>query len=697
MSARLRSTQKPGPLQIAAILLLALAILCVVLALRASSNAADSYGPQAIAVVGNRVWLADERSLLITDEAGRLEEEKGFAALGINNISSIVPAGEAGVLVASRGSTSLKLLDARQAQSIREIKLAFPSDLQDPAHTALWLAVRPTGANGHFDLAVATGGNHTVVRFAHDGRFLARTKEGLYRFTNGIWFDQGSLWTTDTNRYVLRKLDPETLTQREELSLSGLGRQRYLGAGIASHGTANAAGQAPFATLIRLQSGMTIGRIVDVFADASEAAYPLPNEAEPMDIAWKGGELLAIDGATHRVARFNAQRQRLGDFGAPALQARFKASAKARALSEQMHTIWLVLAGVLLTFGLLLLLVQQRRGQTPGVVQPALPMPDKRAIRKLALSVFWPILVPLIILATLEIPPVTNAFNTAINEQLEQENLLPLAIFPAMLVLGLLLAVKQYTLVRRAIKDPAYEALFNYAALNWLNASMRWRNDMLIDEVPQEIAVVVRPRRGFLMLTNQRVLFYRQGVRAGSFDAGWPRTEITTAGIEDPEQLRGWRKRLQRYLGTQVVLYEEGSAISTLRLSHVVVARRMVERLNTEKNNPQPSAPSIAEIPHTSPHSSSPREYGPPAQQVIASLLIPGLGLWMQRRNGSALIYFFAAMVMIAFVIGPIVWALTTRHTDVSATRIQHAALSWLSIAVFCAGDTWLGRSKTLR
>lgn len=356
------------------VLLLAVVLLCVFMSIRASNDSAHSLGPQALGVVGHEVWIADERGLLVTDSQGEIRWQRAHATLGVKSISTIVAVDNERVLIASRDDNRLKLVSVADAHLLRDIPLQFPADLVNGARHVLWIATRPMGDAGNFEIAVATGGDHTVLRFSDEGIFLARTKKGLYRFTNGIWFADGGWWTTDTNRFYLRKLDPETLKQTEEIQLSDHLPQSFLGQAVASHGAATTNGGPPLATVGRFQNNMINGRVVDIFQDASEREYPLPDAAEPMDLGWLDNELLVVEGSAGTVLHFNQTRQTLGEFGGKDLHERFAQSRHNRVSGKHAHFMWLFAAVLSFLAALSLLLLARRMTAMEREAQPALPI-----------------------------------------------------------------------------------------------------------------------------------------------------------------------------------------------------------------------------------------------------------------------------------------------------------------------------------
>jgi hypothetical protein len=185
-----------------------------------------------------------------------------------------VPAPAGQVLLSSRGDRDWQLVDRASLVRLRTIRPQWPADIAKLPLRAVHLAVSP-----HGDIAAATGGGHTVLLFDREGRLLARTPQDTYRFTNGLWWSPEGWWTTDTNRFVLRLLDANTLAVKRDMQLARSPVDHpYLGEAIASQGQPiPGTTQRPLATLSRLGSLMETGHLVDVFPDGSQLARdPFP-------------------------------------------------------------------------------------------------------------------------------------------------------------------------------------------------------------------------------------------------------------------------------------------------------------------------------------------------------------------------------------------------------------------------------------
>lgn len=651
------------------------------MSIRASNDAAHSLGPQALGVVGHEVWIADERGLLATDSQGEIRWQRAHAELGVKGVSTILAVDHDRVLIASRDDALLKLVSAADARLLRDIPLQFPADMANRASHVLWMATRPVGDAGNFEIAVATGGDHMVLRFSDEGKFLARTKEGLYRFTNGIWFADGGWWTTDTNRFYLRKLDPETLAQTEEIRLSDDQPQRFLGEAVASHGEAAGNGAQPLATICRFQGNMINGRVVDVFQDASERDYPLPGDAEPMDLGWLDNQLLVLEGSTGTVLHFNPMRQALGEFGGDRLHERFEESRQPRASGKRAHFIWLLAALLCFLLAVAFLVLARRTTDVERVAQPALPVPDIATVLRLAIIAAWPqlLLLTMPVMMRLFAHDLPNWFPLLFRKT----HNMPLA-WSFWIVAVAMFGVWSARRVSRQMRDPKFEPLHNYFALRWLHTSRDWRMAVRQGETPREVIACRGPKAGILLLTSERLIFFRRGISTAAPDASWERSKIVGAKFDESDGAQGWRRLKRLIVGPHLAVDLRDGTRMVFRIAPVCTARRMAALIDGVPAPQGKSSMSHAAIGKS--------EVGTVHLQVLAAALLPGLGQWMQRRNARALAFFIYAMIIFVFLMLPVAWALVARFTDVSRNTINAALLIWIALCTISATETWMMR-----
>src|SRR5437763_1240676 len=272
---------------VAAVLLL-LALVGIALTLAANHKWVGIQGPGALqAVADDTVWVGVDDELWVLDRQGRRTGVRNVRDLGFSeSISNIVLAPGNEALLTSRGDRDWQVVSRFSLARVRSIRPQWPEDIAKLPLNAVHLAISPDG-----DIAAATGGGHTVLLFDRDGRLLARTPPDTYRFTNGLWWPPEGWWTTDTNRFALRLLDPRTLQVRRTVQLAAEpGGTPFLGEAIASRGNPKPGGtQRPLATVSRLGTLMEPGHAVDVFPDGSQVLFNLDTLTSLRDMTWFDG------------------------------------------------------------------------------------------------------------------------------------------------------------------------------------------------------------------------------------------------------------------------------------------------------------------------------------------------------------------------------------------------------------------------
>lgn len=667
-----------------AVVLLAFAIVAAFLSFRAGEAASGPHGPQALAVGGGKVWIADGESLLVSDRDGHVLQEYPFAKLGVESIGSINAVDDERMLIATRGNLTLRLLDG-EGRLLRTIPLHFPGGLDKQASHTLWFAGTPVDGEGHFRIAVATGGNHAVALFDDEGRFLAQTAEHLYRYTNGIWYANEGWWTTDTNRYILRRLALNTLEQTEQIRLDRDNAQRYLGAAVASRGAPGKLGQ-PLGTVFRLQAGMTVGRVVDVFSDGREIEYPLPVNAEPMDMVWLGNELLVADGRSTTIQRFNAAREALGEFGDFSLRQRFRKTAERRAAAEEWHMNWLYGASGCLIAALICVVLARRTPKELREAHPALPVPGWRTQLRLA--------APSIVasVAFLGFAAVLGVYAAPLIEWAKHQHVFPPAILIAVMQIAMVspfiaFLVWSIRQARRKSKLPEFEPLYNLGALVWLNDNRMWRELCWEGEHPVEVIQTFVPDFGYLLLTNQRLLHFRQG-SSPQPDAAWERANVLSAEFSEdaPTAIRKWGSGKWVAFAYLTIDTGEGGAVIYRVISRCTAARICAQLGGSPIDTPI----ALREQQRTG-------EFSKPWMQILCAALVPGLGQWMQRRNTAALIFFLIAAAVFTFMIFPLAMVLISGSADVCPSIERKYAFAWGYLSLAASIDAWLMAGRDIQ
>lgn len=218
-----------------------------------------------------------------------------------------------------RDDPTVYLMDPATAKVTGFLRPQWPEDIAEHGGRAISLAFHADGR-----MAIATGGGHLVALFDPGGRFVARTDKGTYRYTNGLWWIGDALWTTDTNRFMLKRLDPGSLGVVESVTLPSADGARFLGPA-----RRHPAPGPTMAALVRYQGDMTVGRVVVLSRAGIET--PLGTELfAPRDLEWLGSDVLATDGRSRSVLRWSADGIPREPFGDTALRERF-----ARGLAER--------------------------------------------------------------------------------------------------------------------------------------------------------------------------------------------------------------------------------------------------------------------------------------------------------------------------------------------------------------------------
>src|SRR4051812_26075288 len=333
----------------AVLLLLALAAIAATLA--ANRKWESIQGPGALqAMADDTVWVGVDEELWILDRQGHRTGVRNVRDLGLTEaISNIVLAPGNEALLTTREGREWQVVSRFSAARVRTVRPQWPEDIARLPLNALHLAMSPDG-----DIAVATGGGHTVLLFDRDGRLLARTPADAYRFTNGLWWSPEGWWTTDTNRFALRLLDPRTLEVRRSVQLAvDPPATPFLGEAMASRGGPKQGGtQRPLATVSRLGTRMEPGQAVDVYPDGSQVLFNLDTITQLRDMAWFDGRLLLVDGGRFELRRFDSEHIEVEGYGDAQVRAALAGLHEARATWRQASSRLASVAGLLLLLGI---------------------------------------------------------------------------------------------------------------------------------------------------------------------------------------------------------------------------------------------------------------------------------------------------------------------------------------------------------
>ncbi|MES2936159.1 MAG: hypothetical protein V4864_00670 [Pseudomonadota bacterium] len=683
----------------AALVFLLLAIAAVAGAFLASQRRIAIQGPSAIAVLPDGgLWLAVEDALWRLDADGHRTAVLPSPVAGARPIASLAPHPDGRLVAWVRGEAQLQFLDAQTAAPRGRMLPQWPADLREHGERAIHYAFHPDGR-----VAIATGGGHAVALFDAGGSFLARTAPGTYEFTNGLWWSGDSLWTTDTNRYALVELDGATLARKSRVPLVGM-RERCRFVGMVAPRDGGAAPAAGAVTLVRFANGMLEGEAVDVLPDGTQHPYRADARLEPRDVKWRKGELLLVDGASYAVKRFSAAREQLGDFGDSNVQ-----DGLARSLRERQRlatwyqagvgaAVVLFLAGLLLAWRASVLDkgVQLERLEV-DLSQLGTPLLDTRGRLRLLWPLFWPMLVSI---------AVVFAFRAAVRVPAWMGlPPLPAALAGAALVLlvGIAAVVLVWRKLRNAGSDPHMDAFLNQAAVTLLAKRRAFWELREPGELPRETLMLTQAMGGrhWLVLTNRRLLVFVSNLTDQRLKSEHARRDIVRAAVLEAGDMRFGQRLAAALFGACWLRVElrDGTRLEGMTMTRLT-ARRFAGLLRAA---PAPAstlarAPAVqrpaaaARAPALSPGQVPDESRA--AWQTLASLLVPGLGQWMQRRAGTALLMFLAWAAVLILAAAPVAWTLWAPRAAVSLRTVGYTLLAYASVCFVAGLDAWRMRVR---
>lgn len=683
----------------AALVCLLLAIAAVAAALLASQRRVAIQGPSAIAPLPDgTVWLAVEDALWRFDAEGRRMAVVPASAHGMPRaIGALAPHPDGRLVAWARGDAALHFLDPATGAPRGRIVPQWPADLRQHGDRAIHYAFHPDGR-----VAIATGGGHAVAVFGADGRFLGRTAPGTYEFTNGLWWHGDRLWTTDTNRFALVELDGATLREQSRTVLQGpLARCRFLGLAAPREG-----GAAPGRglTLIRFANGMLEGEPVEVEAGGVQRMYRDAFGLQPRDAKWHRGELLLVDGASYAVRRYSADRALLGEFGDAASRDSMARSLRERqALGLRYHgglaaAVVLFLAGLALAWRASALEKGARlRGMDVDLSQLGTPLLDARARLRLVWPLFWPMALSAAVLL---------AFRASVHAPFWSGLLPPRAFAFAAAAFALLIGAAAAALLWRKLRnggqDAGMDALLNQPAVLALARRDAFWTLREPGELPRETLMLGAGRGGrhWLVLTNRRLLVFVSNLADARLVRECARRDVVRAAVVTGKDLRPGQRISGALLGGCWLRldFRDGE-----RLEGMTMTRLTAERFARLLGAAAPAFGDDAAVrmaPARTPAASRLAPGRVPdesraAWQTLASLLVPGLGQWMQRRAGTALLMFllWAGVVIVAAL--PVAWTLWAPRAAVSAQVALGALAVYAAVCLAAGVDAWRMRDRT--
>lgn len=681
-----------------ALALLATALVVIGAVHISSQKVVAIQGPGALQPVSaDRVWMGVNNDLWVLDHSGRKVAQKTVQELGLPHaIANIVPAPDGQVLLSARGQATWSMVRASDMAVLRTITPQWPEQDKEHSARAVHLAVAPSG-----DIAVATGGGHSVLLFDPEGRFKAKTAKGAYYFTNGLWHSPEGWWTTDTNKFTLRLMDSDTLAEKRSIVLeSGNPGYPWLAEMVPSKGAPKpGTHMAPLATLSRVGTMMEPGHVVDVFPDASQINYNQAPLARINDIAWLGEQLLVVDGGNYQVLRFSAHREALSNFGDTQVQASLADMLEQRTFWSQWSSRYMfLLAAALLLLGiaaynrhkkLVISAVLVKRSPT-SVGTPVVA--HRLALQQWGVAVGLPLLVRLGVVLLLGYGLFFKALLYGLNLGLAGPSVLALAILWVMTLAILCVALWQQRHYLRYSRKPSYEGTLNRKAMGWLQNHDDWDRVKGEGEEVRETVLLrgqwLGLRQQWLLVTNRRVLLFAANARERRLDKEWPRSAVVFAGLPEQDPLAGKVPgRLEQWLLVQpnmrirlrsgeVVTGISPSAVTAQRAAQLLVRARLPVALGGPNEVGQ--AGLLASAPRR-------RQW----QHVAASLMLPGVGQWLQNRFATGTVFFTAAALLVLMGLGPVLWAMTGPKMHVDFLSKLLPVYVWLLLATTSAIDAY--------
>lgn len=668
--------------QLLAVLLLVGSVATLVWAMAQSNRAVGIQGPGALVVTpGAEVWVGVDDRLLRLGPDGSLLHDEPLAAVGLPAAPSNLLRHPQGFIVATvRDDPTLYLLDAARARVVRQLRPQWPADLERHGGRAINLGIHPDGR-----IAIATGGGHAVALFQPDGRFVARTAPELYRFTNGLWWLGDALWTTDTNRTQLKRLDGQTLALQQTVQLRTDEAARFLGP----------ARPHPQATdrvaLIRFHNGMTVGRLAVLGGDPpAEVALAAPHRFEPIDVDWLADTVVSSDGSSHQLLRLDPATGTLAVIGDGRVRQRLDQGLRERERGLLHWKLGLAAAAGLMAVALLLAwraqtLQRQADEQRAPLDLAYLGTPQLGALQlsRLQLRLLAPWLLFTLPVFGLQLFNVRGWLGLT-----QPQWRWVLAVLVGVVLLVLLVLQRRQS---RLALDPAFEPVLNRLALDKLRKPGRWRQALRPDETVLETCICMAPTLHWLVLTDLRLLCFVATLRDEQLAWAHARHELTRVRYL-PRAPRAW----QRWVGAaaggpgwlQLKLPKGATGQGRLegRVTAPSVARRLVAELQDTRvralSSRVPAAASQAAVQQA--------QVGPAAPRAaLLSLLVPGWGQWLQQRSAMALLLFGPWALALAWVLLPALWTAWAPRAEVNTRDLLLMLVAAAVYAALAAWDAW--------
>lgn len=644
-------------------LLLALAMVCAGLAIYAGNQSLRHLGPRTLAQAADgSVWVYVDNELLIADQRGTLLKRVSLQEYDLPGVvNSIVRLpdqdGARRMLLAALGSPDWLILDGA-GRSLGRLR---PTGIAVPVNDTFHLATDDQGR-----IAMGTAGDHRVLLFDRDGRFLAQSEAGLFRFANGLWFDDDRWWVTDTNHGQVRILDGETLAPQAVVPVPAVSGASYPALGRP--------GPVPgHLTVGTMFNDMERGRVIEVDGDGrllqefqSSAAQP-----KPTDFLWLGDRLLLADQDDFSLQLFSRDGTHLGRWGdagiVEPLAAGLESRRHWRLLLRSAQTGALLLG--VMAIGLYLWSRQDR-----GTVEPADPEdsrwsrlgtpwlpPTDLLMQTVMLN--WPLWVSGLIMVVVlrvwlsavpRLLPMPGAGEASLSTVLLLAGVMALPLLAFLAVLHFLGGVMQSRRQR-----PEFEAILASRAVLKLRKSPKAMSEVRYDEKILEVLGLVTRRlfpafnQQIWVLTNQRLLVFAETSLGNlPLQAAHPRVGMRAR----VEPTAGWLGRMAHPLRIVLAL-PDGRRLKGYPASPIT-ARRFADLAGIKAGRPAVRSGVVTAAPPGSAGLRSRRAF-------LMSLLFPGLGQFVQGRFVPGLVMLTGMLIILVGLVGPVLMGWIGHFYDV--------------------------------
>jgi len=503
-------------------------------------------------VSSDRIWLIYDREIWVMNAAGQRLAIKRADEFGIDGRilnATLTPQGK--VLIGSAGAAELIPVSPGDYSVDEPITLQWPADtaiayFRSPLHLAV---------DAQNNILVSTWLADTAWLFAPDGEFLASIAPEPGVNISGIFSSAEGWWTTDTYNAKLRLLDAQTLASVQTIDPSVLSLQgvyRTFGALLLSQGNPRDDGALPIATTAWYGFAQMSGQVVDIFANGSIKEYPTQRLKNVGAFAWFKGELLVVDDKTPRIARYDAARRQITDFGDVELRADFENIRQQRypwtyfSGPAPLVLIILLLAGYLTLrwYSKSLPAPQKDRGLPYRIGTPDIG--DDRLFYRFQMRMARPVLVGgagIFFVFLLQL-----ALNFG-GEMWLRENLggpavhtlegTVMLLYIVMILIIVALSLPNALWARKRLRDPQYEGILNRDGLRWLTDSRDWEKVRQSGEQPRESTIFrIGLMPYWLLITNQRVLLFQVTATKRLLKKKWPLNAMVWAKFTAPSTLK---------------------------------------------------------------------------------------------------------------------------------------------------------------